>query len=485
MGTLISIDEGTLNPGSFDRALFQIITNCPTRVEDSLNLKVGERMFTVYVSEFEPRFSPESIWEDSPLMKMEVASPSPTVGDLVGVSPVQSSELVACVGLSSQMQVMHEDNQVFRDGSFVGGGECSEAENVSVAPCSEEVWARERDSSTLRSGADAHGLVCQGNGTHIDLVDVNREHVGFMVDLCDTLETNGKVNEVSSNLFVNLIDKGDNRSPGEENIGAGPRVEELWANDFSFNSNFPSLSSGTAGHDSGCLRSGFFNNLELRNGAHDGSEVAVCTANNGIVQLQVGPNSPLDGSNSKAFDDSIRSVDYFKHVDLSISKLLLENHVVNAFEGHYSPCDNPVFKGNSKVVEELKNMHVGSVVALDVALVENAFEGSFTPLDSSSNKGFVVGSNVELVSSRNVDEGPLSKSLVGAKFYLKLEKKTRSSAEEIKFESINLLSDLSGTSISDSVLKQRWVEAFIEAHEAMYVDRQLRLMVGSPEMVVL
>ncbi|KAE8714937.1 hypothetical protein F3Y22_tig00110187pilonHSYRG00285 [Hibiscus syriacus] len=233
-----------------------------------------------------------------------------------------------------------------------------------------------------------------------------------------------------------------------------------------------------------------------------------------LGMTQVGPNTPLDGSNSKAFDDSIRSVDYFKHVDLSISKLLLENHVVNAFEGHYSPCDNPVFKGNSKVVEDLKNMHVGSVVALDVAHVENAVEGSFTPLDSSSNKGFVVGSNVELVSSRNVDEGTLSKSLVGCgseeslilpcrsftkklklkkfgsmleiqgKILSKAEKRRRDRAlKKLNLNQSDLLSDLSGTSISDYVLRQRWLEAFIEAQEAMSVDRQLGLMVGSPEMV--
>ncbi|KAE8725239.1 hypothetical protein F3Y22_tig00009009pilonHSYRG00299 [Hibiscus syriacus] len=48
-----------------------------------------------------------------------------------------------------------------------------------------------------------------------------------------------------------------------------------------------------------------------------------------------------------------------------------------------------------------------------------------------------------------------------------------------------LFSELSGTSISNSVLKQRWAEAFVEAQEAVYLDKQLGIMFGSPETGVL
>ncbi|KAE8699443.1 Dentin sialophosphoprotein-related, putative isoform 2 [Hibiscus syriacus] len=96
-GELISIEEGSVNPGSFDRALFQIITNCQTRVEESVVLKAGDLFFTVFISEFEPCFSPDSVWADSFLMDEAVASPFFLVGELVGVSPVISPVVEVCL----------------------------------------------------------------------------------------------------------------------------------------------------------------------------------------------------------------------------------------------------------------------------------------------------------------------------------------------------------------------------------------------------
>ncbi|KAE8671638.1 Transcription factor-like protein DPA [Hibiscus syriacus] len=95
-GELISIEEGTLNLGSFDRALIQFFTNCQARVEETVDLKVGDRIFTVRVSEFEPCFSPESVWVDSSLMDKATASPLTLVGESVGVSPVKSHVMEVC-----------------------------------------------------------------------------------------------------------------------------------------------------------------------------------------------------------------------------------------------------------------------------------------------------------------------------------------------------------------------------------------------------
>ncbi|KAE8681508.1 hypothetical protein F3Y22_tig00111330pilonHSYRG01193 [Hibiscus syriacus] len=134
-GTLISIDAGTLYPGSFDRALFQIIMN-------------------LFVSDIEPCFSPDSVWKDSSVSETEVASPLPTEGDLDGVLPVKSSELAVCTGTfsrvnydSTNIKKVQLENRASIDGTHIGGGMCG----------SGEVWAVKVVSPTVSNGVVAHG----------------------------------------------------------------------------------------------------------------------------------------------------------------------------------------------------------------------------------------------------------------------------------------------------------------------------------------
>ncbi|KAE8657379.1 hypothetical protein F3Y22_tig00116995pilonHSYRG00008 [Hibiscus syriacus] len=115
-GELIFIEEGTLNPGSFDRALFHIIIKCKARVEESIDLVVGERIVSVFVSEFEPCFGPDSVWEYSSLMAWDIASPASIVEEIVEVSSEKSPKLevgVVCSGLMGaevELSTAIEDN---------------------------------------------------------------------------------------------------------------------------------------------------------------------------------------------------------------------------------------------------------------------------------------------------------------------------------------------------------------------------------------
>ncbi|KAE8728311.1 polyubiquitin family protein [Hibiscus syriacus] len=115
--------EGDLNNGSFDRALLQIITNCQARVEKSIVLKVGDRLFKVHVSEFEPCFNPESVWVESSSLEEAVASPLSKVGELVGVSPVKYPELE--VGAEEAGRIVHSSEMQFAE-------RCSEKEEKNL-----------------------------------------------------------------------------------------------------------------------------------------------------------------------------------------------------------------------------------------------------------------------------------------------------------------------------------------------------------------
>ncbi|KAK8665374.1 hypothetical protein V6N13_005543 [Hibiscus sabdariffa] len=61
-GDIISIDERTLKPTSFYRAYFQILTRFPERINETVELVIGSKVFRVFVSEIEPTFSPNSLW---------------------------------------------------------------------------------------------------------------------------------------------------------------------------------------------------------------------------------------------------------------------------------------------------------------------------------------------------------------------------------------------------------------------------------------
>ncbi|KAK9016626.1 hypothetical protein V6N11_079121 [Hibiscus sabdariffa] len=61
-GDLISIDERSTKPSSFYKAYFQILTNVPDRINDTVELKVASKVFKVRVCEFDPCFTPNSTW---------------------------------------------------------------------------------------------------------------------------------------------------------------------------------------------------------------------------------------------------------------------------------------------------------------------------------------------------------------------------------------------------------------------------------------
>ncbi|KAE8735486.1 hypothetical protein F3Y22_tig00000340pilonHSYRG00474 [Hibiscus syriacus] len=59
-GKLIAIDNNCEFPSSFDRAKIQILTNAKGRIDELLELKVGDNLFNVWVHEVDPSFKPNS-----------------------------------------------------------------------------------------------------------------------------------------------------------------------------------------------------------------------------------------------------------------------------------------------------------------------------------------------------------------------------------------------------------------------------------------
>ncbi|KAK8660925.1 hypothetical protein V6N13_051831 [Hibiscus sabdariffa] len=63
-GELISVDEKTVNPGSFSKAMFQVLTERFNRIDEVIELVVDSKKFKVRAVEVEPTFSPNSLWLD-------------------------------------------------------------------------------------------------------------------------------------------------------------------------------------------------------------------------------------------------------------------------------------------------------------------------------------------------------------------------------------------------------------------------------------
>ncbi|KAK8564600.1 hypothetical protein V6N12_036720 [Hibiscus sabdariffa] len=61
-GELISVDKGTVEPTSLSKATFQIITSSHNRINEEIELCVESKRFKVYVLEFDPSSTPNSIW---------------------------------------------------------------------------------------------------------------------------------------------------------------------------------------------------------------------------------------------------------------------------------------------------------------------------------------------------------------------------------------------------------------------------------------
>ncbi|KAE8729780.1 hypothetical protein F3Y22_tig00003398pilonHSYRG00276 [Hibiscus syriacus] len=305
--------------------------------------------------------SPESVWEDSYLMEKEVVSPSSTVGELVGVSPVKSSELVACAGLPSQMEEVHEENRVFFDGTFSGGGAwCSEVEKVGVVPCSEEVWAGEIDSLTLRSGVAAHVYVYQGSCTLIALEEVDREHIGSEVELCDSLEIS--VQYPRGRVEDTYYHDHDHDPRRDETAAATVRESPPCSlplnkevRNPSLKYPFPIVFPILCGIEH-CKHLGIFYTIATHSLLFQTPRRTVGLrwkyAIEGIMQVHDVPIMPLDGLKLKVFYDSIRCLDFIRAVDLrqtqslSISKRLLENPSADLFSFNYA---DEVFLSKSPV----------------------------------------------------------------------------------------------------------------------------------------
>ncbi|KAE8723965.1 hypothetical protein F3Y22_tig00011079pilonHSYRG00091 [Hibiscus syriacus] len=257
-GALISIDEGTVNPGSFDRACFQIITNRKDRLEESCVLKVGEQSFTVFVPEFEPCFSPDSVWIDSSMLETSVAAPLPTEGELCGVSPFKPSELVVDAGTisgvnldSTNIKEVQLETRACFEGTHSGGGMCgSGAEDVGNGPCFDEVRAVEIVSPTVRYGTAAHGSDCQLSGTFNSLEVARGRKWGLMcmgISCCFVITRKTVMGKLRSMCNTSLAVSGRRLAP-IRNVGSQQTKVLLNSNRFL---EFPIVSSvsGTAVHE--------------------------------------------------------------------------------------------------------------------------------------------------------------------------------------------------------------------------------------------
>ncbi|KAE8698357.1 hypothetical protein F3Y22_tig00110597pilonHSYRG00040 [Hibiscus syriacus] len=261
-GALISIDEGTVNPGSFDRACFQIITNRKDRLEESCVLKVGEQSFTVFVSEFEPCFSPDSVWIDSSVLETSVAAPLPTEGELCGVSPFKPSELVVDAGTisgvnldSTNIKEVQLETRACFEGTHSGDGMCgSSAEDVGNGPCSDEgvqvgtnVHGHKLpfcDNPTNSNGEATLGSVGQRSADFNILKEASGVHVGSGLEVCDARVDSAISKDVQ---HMSLAVSGRRLAP-IRNVGSRQTKVLLNSNRFL---EFPIVSSvsGTAVHE--------------------------------------------------------------------------------------------------------------------------------------------------------------------------------------------------------------------------------------------
>ncbi|KAE8706888.1 hypothetical protein F3Y22_tig00110387pilonHSYRG00110 [Hibiscus syriacus] len=387
-GELISIEEGTLNPGSFDRALIQ----------------------------FEPCFNLESVWEDSLLIDVAVAYSVP--------------------------------------------------EKALVVPRLEEVWAKDSDLQAGRHGPNAHIALCQRSSFSNEEVGNLLVHVDPLVELCS--------GAVGNNLELAL-----SHSVMRLNKYSRGHVEDTYYHDHDHDHD-----PRRDGDGGGARESPLFSITQQGSGKAKPliPFPIVFPILCGIEHYQLGVFIRV------GFPTSLLS-------DREQGGLSRAAAAVRLVSGRGNGCGNDLPAGH----------------------VEHDLDGHSSPLDRMMTNGYVVSPNVELDSFRKKVEGSLSQHPVGRdseeslslplrsftknlklkKFgsMLDIQGKVLSKAErrrrDLALKKFNLsqsdllLSELSDTSISDSVLKQRWAEAYVEAHEAVFLGRQLGLVGGSPENVIL
>ncbi|KAE8707218.1 hypothetical protein F3Y22_tig00110386pilonHSYRG00060 [Hibiscus syriacus] len=74
-GKLIAIDNSCEFPSSFNRAKIQILTNAQGRIDELLELKVGDNLFKILVHEVDPSFKPNSWVPEDCDISLELVPP--------------------------------------------------------------------------------------------------------------------------------------------------------------------------------------------------------------------------------------------------------------------------------------------------------------------------------------------------------------------------------------------------------------------------
>ncbi|KAE8682965.1 Caffeic acid 3-O-methyltransferase [Hibiscus syriacus] len=160
--------------------------HCQARVDDPFELKVGDRIFSVFISEFEPCFSPDSVWEDLSLMDLDVASPSSEVGKVDDVLSIKSPEKVVCDGsIVAQLEDGQEEGRAFLDGTIAEGVSWSPVEEVArFESCLDDFQAQAFVSQTGGCGVGANVFTCQRSAPFNALEGGSGSFVGADVEFC-------------------------------------------------------------------------------------------------------------------------------------------------------------------------------------------------------------------------------------------------------------------------------------------------------------
>ncbi|KAE8720808.1 VAMP714 protein [Hibiscus syriacus] len=174
-------------------------------------------MQDVFVSEIEPCFSPDSVWEDSFVSETAVASPLPTEGDFDGVSPVKSSELAVCAGTfsrvnydSTNIKEVQLENRESIDGTHTGGGLCGLGEGEQVGSEVELCDVIDDNVHGHKLSICANPTVCYGASTigqrsgYLNILEgASGIHVASGLDVCDSRVDNVH-SQVEQHTFLNV-----------------------------------------------------------------------------------------------------------------------------------------------------------------------------------------------------------------------------------------------------------------------------------------
>ncbi|KAE8710614.1 Omega-6 fatty acid desaturase, endoplasmic reticulum [Hibiscus syriacus] len=406
-----------------------VIMNRLPRVEESVDLLVGDRSFTVFVSEFEPCFNPESIWEDSLLLEEVDAYP---------------------VSLA-----VHQEIRELKDGMSYGDSPCcSDFVKAMVDPCFDVVWVKDSDFQDACHGAAAYVELCQRSGISKVMEDAFSNHVDPLWDF--------RAGVVSSNSELAL-------PHSVERTFMMAHAESCRRSDIFNEVEFIFMLD--------CAEESM----------DDGRKENVIAEVEGFFIPQKGSSMPLVDGHVK---DIIIGPCSTK-LQCAESRQRCGNlNAIEEFNNRLECAGAAMDVGHKEIVDEAVEFiipQVGSAVPLFDGHVKDDFIGPCTPLDRTLILGFADSPhdpNVKVVPFRKAAEGlsPNSPERISEE---SLVLPFRSFTKNLKLKKFGSMLDIQGTSISDYVLKQRWAEAFLEAQEIVSVGRHLGQMVDSPETVIL